>query len=88
LKVSIGWRVQQWAVVPDGAIKERKKRVEEMEWQKKRRSSREQGKMTLDSAQFLGVSLRRIVTTYCFPGCKSGKLRVGLHTLSTFLHQC
>jgi hypothetical protein len=48
LKTSVGWRVQQWGVVLDGVVKERKerKRWERQSSEKGGKGSREWGRKT------------------------------------------
>jgi hypothetical protein len=63
-------------VVPDGAVKERKKRVGQIEGQKGRKRQQGKGEDNSNLTQFLGVRLGRAATTHCFSGCKCGELRV------------
>jgi hypothetical protein len=61
LKVSVRWRVQQWGVVPDGAVKERKKRVGQIEGQKGRKRQQGKGEDNSNLTQFLGVRLGELL---------------------------
>jgi hypothetical protein len=45
-------------------------------WQKGGRGSRGQGRTSLVSTQGPGVSSAQVAAANCFPGCKSGELRV------------